>query len=414
MPVVNGIIQAPVSIADVQSVVPVIIQGTVNGTVMRIISGDVGVLCSAKAGDTFRAPITVSGTTYSNVLWTVVARVDINIWAKFKPVHLLNKKETQDQWDAANSKWKNSATWMHGSPLAGYATNKYGLAARSYGTIEEVIAKYGDNDPMNGWVYNRPLGGSSSPYRLTDFAGYAHGASDFADNFFCGAVRTNPGNLQDHSTRVTATFMFSPETDYAINPENILGEGSYYFGVILVKGNSKFYFTGGNKTTVSEVISLDEGTYIAYPFFSTARITYGQSQQNGTYYTIPMLSPVTVQVSSNYNGGITVNAKYRQLNNQNTGVWEDIPSDVYVNIVNTVATQREVYFTLNYGSQTIRVPEVSGTITLPANGTISRTVRSSAIVPYYGSVTGTLYWQNGGVFNQFSFLIAQNVSLSTT
>lgn len=416
MPVVNGIIQAPVSIADVQSVVPVIIQGTVNGTVMRIRSGDLGVLCSAKVGDTFRAPITVNGTTYSNILWTVIDRVDINIWSKYKPVRLLNTINVLSQWDAANNKWKNNATWMHGSPLGNYAVNKYGLATHYYGTIDEVIAQYDANDPMNGWVYNRPQGGSLSPYRLTDFAGYCHDANGVAQRFICGAFRTNPDNPDDHNTRVTATFMYSPDVDYAITPENILGNGDYYFGVILVKGNSKFYFTGDNKSTAQAIISLDAGKYTAYPFFSNIEISPTEPHGNGIFYTIPMLTPTSFQLTSSNTGGITVSARYFVfrpiLLDGGEGEPEVQKGRVIVEIRNTGTALRYVYFTLNYDNNTqhIRVPD-SGNVTINSNEMVTRSVVSSEIEPYYGHVNGTLYWMenNGGLVHSFSFPIMMGV-----
>ena len=65
MSIINGIIQAPVSIADVR-------------TVLGETSNDLATLCKSEK---------------------------INMWAKFKPVEL-NKPFTSDEFDFENRKWK--------------------------------------------------------------------------------------------------------------------------------------------------------------------------------------------------------------------------------------------------------------------------------------------------------------------
>ena len=366
----NGLITAPVSVWDVRRA-------------LGLNSTDVGTLCTSTR---------------------------INIWAKYKPVHLLNTLNTADQFDFTQNKWKSSATWMHGSPLAGYAVHRYGLAAHQYTAIADLIAQYTTrNSIMNGWVYNSPTGGASSPYRLIDFANYKHQTDGFAEDFFCGAVRTNPGNPSDISTKVTASYRYSVETDYTITPQNLLGD-DYYFGIVMVKDSDMFYFTGSGKTTLSVTLPLNTGTYTVYPFFANKQITYGQSMENTILYTIPLLSPTTVKVTSDYNGGLSVDAKYAQTPDLTTGEQRDDPSSIFVNVINTTSEQREVYFELNYGSTYTRVPS-TGTHIISGNTTWQPAMLHSIdYVPYYGSVTVTVYWKSGSTFYSFTQPIKQGAS----
>lgn len=66
-----------VSIADLQRCFAVVIKATINGQTVRRLSGDLGVICSKKTGDTF----TVDGVT-----WQVESRAEINPWARYRPI----------------------------------------------------------------------------------------------------------------------------------------------------------------------------------------------------------------------------------------------------------------------------------------------------------------------------------------
>ena len=66
-----------VSIGDLQRCFAVVIKATINGQTVRRLSGDLGVICSKKTGDTFR----VDGVT-----WQVESRAEINPWARYRPI----------------------------------------------------------------------------------------------------------------------------------------------------------------------------------------------------------------------------------------------------------------------------------------------------------------------------------------
>ena len=164
MAVVNGVIVAPVEIADLQRLVGVMIQRTVSGVTERRNSGDLGVLAGSSVGDTI--PDNEGGTP-----WTVVSRSEINKWARYKP-------ERADGFKPL----------IHGDQIGGVRTrkgNNFGLEI-PYCIYDPQMLWYRNvmngivSDIMNGnfigWNYLKPRGdrtqyqgGVKEYYRLTDF-----------------------------------------------------------------------------------------------------------------------------------------------------------------------------------------------------------------------------------------------------
>lgn len=124
MSIVNGIITAPVTLEDVRSV-------------LNEDSNDIATLCKSN---------------------------NINMWSKYKPVKLRKKFVT----DTLNSDGKS---WTAPSGKLGWwlGNNTVDDAAL---VIPLVTSKSNFDDNKAKWTYNKPYGGDSSPYRLSDFAGY--------------------------------------------------------------------------------------------------------------------------------------------------------------------------------------------------------------------------------------------------
>lgn len=124
MSIVNGIITAPVSIEDVKKV-------------LNESSNDIATLCKNH---------------------------NINMWSKYKPVNLKKKFVT----DTLNS---DGRSWTAPSGKLGWwlGNNTVNDAAL---VIPLVTSKSNFDDNKAKWTYNKPYGGDSSPYRLSDFAGY--------------------------------------------------------------------------------------------------------------------------------------------------------------------------------------------------------------------------------------------------
>lgn len=98
----------------------------------------------------------------------------INMWAKYKPV-VYGKLFTIDEWDVANNTWKTTANWYKSTAESNY---NCGISMHLSDTNDKylrVIAK----DYADGLTYVKPTGDEGSPYRLQDFAGYKHDAKPF-------------------------------------------------------------------------------------------------------------------------------------------------------------------------------------------------------------------------------------------
>lgn len=124
MSIVNGIITAPVSIEDVKKV-------------LNESSNDIATLCKSN---------------------------NINMWSKYKPVNL-RKKFVPDTLNSDGRSW-TAPSGRLGWWLGNNTVDDAALV------IPLVTSKSNFDNNKAKWTYNKPYGGDSSPYRLSDFAGY--------------------------------------------------------------------------------------------------------------------------------------------------------------------------------------------------------------------------------------------------
>ena len=171
----KGMITAPVSINDVLRCVPVTLKRTNSSTgqVERRSSCDLGVLCGASVGDTI-----TSSDGKGN--WTVESRVEINMWAKYKPV-IYAAINTTSQLNSAKTAWKteselgtgNKAWWRGTNGQCGLSFPMIDIGASANNSSGVITAlnslKTMIDGKLNGWAYIKPSGGMASPYRLIDF-----------------------------------------------------------------------------------------------------------------------------------------------------------------------------------------------------------------------------------------------------
>lgn len=349
------------------------------------------------------------GLSY-NDLGTLIQNGAINIWAKYKPVHS-NLLQTTDQWDFTNSVWKSSATWFHGNPTGSLqATVSYGLTAWSAGLIQDIIDKYDEGSTMNGWVYNRPTGGSSSVFRLEDFAMYKHDVNSFASSFQCN----DPTLDSEHVAKLFATFFYTPESTYSVTPENILG-GAKYFGIAVVNGSGTImgYATSSSAGSVTAIVELDNLTagynYKVYPFWADSAVSSSGSAGNNTFYTVPLLSPATITVYSqgSDHGGLLVSASYMTIE-LSGGTIEDDRTTVIVSITNTRGYLYKGYIQLLNGETVVATwGTASNPRNIAGNDAETRAVIMGIDASTYGSLTGKIYYrtESASTYDNFTFYI---------
>ena len=270
MAVTNGVVVWPVEIADIQRVAGVVLQRTVGGVTQRKISGEIGVLASAVEGDTI--PDDAGGTA-----WTVVSRIPINVWAKYKPVRFSyldtthNPSDPTETWLNSNKSWKTDAYviwWRNPQNVYGETIYTCGFAIPASAGISENIA-----DNLGAWQYLRPRGEGSEggvsyyePKRFLDFNQYLPSAKcPFEVKLPSIAVLSN-GTLHGK-----CRFMVPSVHTYNLTLNDIFGQagGDMYFGVAVVigtavwsrtqaYGNERLISLEGleNKVSVNQVVTL--------------------------------------------------------------------------------------------------------------------------------------------------------------
>lgn len=184
----------------------------------------------------------------SHDLATICKSNKINKWSKYKPI---------------------SANKIGQVTAQEYAGKQYGLVLPTGLRTNAKIT----------WGYNKPYGGVTSPYRLTDFLGYEHNAPQTI-SFVTSLDEENakngliPTDVDDFSVYAicnqdsTAGGILPSELQSPYLESNL---STYYFGYAFVNTNNQIVFMGtsatpiGNNTQlnvgVSALSDLDEGEY---------------------------------------------------------------------------------------------------------------------------------------------------------
>ena len=246
----NGIITAPVSIYDVQQAL----------------------------------------STSENREGGLCTHANINMWAKYKPV-ILNQINTTDEWDFTNNRWKDNASWFQGR------TGVCGITPYETTNFANIISQTNNNsnDSNNGWVYNKPTGGASSPYRLMDFAGYNHNALPAVSNF-AGSDNLSAGG------RFSAQCLI-PAVAGSDNVTLDIFSAHMYFGAAIVNSNNNVVYWGTNSSYGTYEVGFylpagfASGTYKVYPFLCEVYIEpAAPDQTTRKFYTVPNCTYFTLKV----------------------------------------------------------------------------------------------------------------------
>ena len=376
----SGIIQAPVSISDIQNAL-----GVVGG-------GDLGTLCVAST---------------------------INPWAKYKPVRSQVIDTVTGQWE--NNAWKNSATWWKNTQ-AGSATQG-GNPTGSCGFHIEYFTGFGAYtssgtfaykliNGLLGWAYEKPAGGSQSPYRQQDFAQYYHNAI-----VPYGELGTNQYHLrQDDKVEFQWDLPISQYpalnlalSDFAINGTSL---AEFHLGVILWDNStSKVFISSGtfgsgdiNVLTDSDQSLAIKGTarqrtWNLMPFFS--KLTDPNS--HGVFLSMANVTPSQVTIMMHGSIYCMVMAEFNQA-----GTSISYTIDV-VNETTSARTNASIYVVIK------KIPASSSTPPEEWSGdvyhtTITQTIAASTTT----RVTGTA---NVAYDQDYIFWImarVENVSESTS
>ena len=255
MSIVNGIIQAPVSIADVK-------------TTLGETSNDLAALCRSDK---------------------------INMWAKYKPVEL-NKTFTSDEFDFENRKWRDNATWYRGADFEGVGICGIKIAHSS--TLQSLTELY--DKGQSNWSRVKVGSTFACPYRLSDFIGYKHAATT-------PFKRPSVTSKTNENGSVFATMMIKNlDTENELTMQEFGKLSETYLGLALkdVAGRLVYFMTtdkplkNGGVNVEMQGIAFAPGDYKAYLFLCSAVLTLNKPPMQATYYTIPDFKPSVVNITS--------------------------------------------------------------------------------------------------------------------
>lgn len=329
----SNLIKAPVSIYDVQQAAPVTLSATVGGTTVYASSNDVGVLCGAKAGDTIVGTYTdpTTGTVTQNITWTVVSRVGINKWARWKPVQVQQITSLSYTQLVFNLHFGFDIIFYHGT-MSGFGQLLSQYAQTEFKNVTTQYSGYKD-----GVKYNYP----TTHFRLTDFAcienqsrygyksnaqllwnqpGTSHAiASAIGDGAQIDLATVDDyQQLPDDSTVFNETNLnidISQQTNAnygSISAPEILKAHGYtgggFRGLTLTDGYGGVAYTCIDsipwatwKTDVQEAVLFGDWYYLE--FYTNANPAY--SNPTGDFYLIPgLMGSCTITTGSGGQGGI--------------------------------------------------------------------------------------------------------------
>ena len=255
MSIVNGIIQAPISIADVK-------------TVLGETSNDLATLCRSDK---------------------------INMWAKYKPVEL-NKPFTSDEFDFTNNHWRDNATWFKGADFEGVGI--CGIKIAHSNSLQSLTELY--DKGQSNWSRVKVGSTFACPYRLSDFIGYKHAATaPFKRAFVTSKTNGNGSvfatmmikNLGTENELTLQEFGKLSEAHLGLALKNAAGQIVYF------KTSDKALKDGGTSVEMQGVV-FATGNYKAYVFLCSSTFAFNTPPVQATFYTIHDFRPSVVEIVS--------------------------------------------------------------------------------------------------------------------
>lgn len=197
------------------------------------------------------------------------AHGQINWWSKKKPVHILNSLEP----DRNSDWWKGTRRTC-------------GLIIPTTSSYINIPAMY-TNDGKNGWDYEPPKGGNTSPYRIGDFDGYNHNAESIC-----------PDYAVPEKTLTEATIMLQysiiqndsiSRADIGLSFGDVYNLGDWAFGAVIVSELGDIVARASSKGNTCRITtsSFRNGTFYVYPFFSAAPIAQKDDDFANLYCPLP-------------------------------------------------------------------------------------------------------------------------------
>lgn len=226
------------------------------------------------------APVSVDdvadclGMNRSSTLADLCTSSKINVWAKYKPT--VFPSPFPDDWYKAKD--------------GNFGLNITVDNAKS--NWKDLVAEY--SKVNNGYItlYNKPIGGASSPYRLGDFRGYFHNANPEVRDYLGKNVFIRESDNNQILTEYNAISVDGDQVSYF----DFAAFKDKYFGYIITdksKSTLQLITTAssvGSFTVPLPKNALQVGDYLAFPMFCSHNYSSDHALHQMTCYAIPNLA----------------------------------------------------------------------------------------------------------------------------
>ena len=256
----------------------------------------------------------------STDLGTLCSCEHINMWSKYKPVR-------------HNFTTNRPSNWYRG-----YYNNN-GINLVSYSNPKDA--------GLNNWTYQPPIGGSNSPYRLGDFAGYNSNAMPMTTLYATDRIVdiTNIGAISYYA--INQNVDSSSNLTWDDFNTSTINLREYYLGVYIEKADStstNTFITGDYpiwQSTNDVMIDFnlrigtrewEKGDYNVYFCLSNIKVEQNASWSGGTFYPFPHNTdnyPITLTIEESLELPFLLDAKqvsvannYNQLNLKDLSYYE--------------------------------------------------------------------------------------------
>ena len=226
------------------------------------------------------APVSVDdvaaclGMNRSSTLADLCTSSKINVWAKYKPT--VFPSPFLDDWYKAKD--------------GNFGLNITVDNAKS--NWKDLVAEY--SKVNNGYItlYNKPIGGASSPYRLGDFRGYFHNANPELRDYLGKNVFIRESDNNQILTEYNAISADGDQVSYF----DLAAFKDKYFGYIITdksKSTLQLITTASSVGTFTVPLpknALQVGDYLAFPMFCSHNYSSDHTLHQMTCYAIPNLA----------------------------------------------------------------------------------------------------------------------------
>lgn len=240
---------------------------------------------------------------------TLCTHPNINMFSKYKPTRFSGTKQGVSGLGPLISSTDTEAQKLEkirAFKALQYRSDNFncGISVATYPNW--TYANRDKDGELNGWVYEKPTGGASSPYRIHDFSLYCHKASPPLTGFYCDSQTVNEKihitgalNMQSGNTLSLAIGDISTLDDYGIcflvtdkNGKQVPYENEENLSSLDVWFDCKQY-------------ALAEGTCKVYPYLKNHRSKLMALLPYAKELTFEYMTRVTeLQISWNASGGV--------------------------------------------------------------------------------------------------------------